>query len=151
MFRVKQLIGFSILSIGLASGVGCATVSGGRAGGRDVHASARITSDSARVGVSGPALLMHVDVDGRNDLSLYAVRRNAGTEADCAAGPIGQPRRLRPGVPNLVNLTVPADQTICVATAPNTRSASVMWHARRIEGGAPLGHGEAIAFDELRR
>jgi hypothetical protein len=151
MFRINQVIGVSILSIALASGIGCATASGGHARGRDVHASARIAGDATRVLVTGPALLMHVDVEGRDELSLYAVRRNSGTEADCAAAPIGERTRLRPGASNRVNLTVPADQTICVAATPNARRASVMWHARRIEGGSAIGHGEAIAFEELRR
>lgn len=150
MFRINQVIGFSILSIVLASGAGCATV-GGHGRGRDVHASAQIAGDTTRVLVTGPALLMHVDIDGRDDLALYAVRRNAGTESDCAAARIGETRRLRPGVPNLVNIQVPADQSICVGAAANTRRAAIMWHARRIEAGSAIGHGEAIAFDEPRR
>jgi hypothetical protein len=150
MFRINQVIRVGFLSIALASGVGCATVSGGHARGRDVHASARIAGDASRVLVTGPALLMHVDVDGRDDLSLYAVRRSTGTEADCGGARIGEPRRLRPRVANLVNIEVPADQSICVGAAPNARTAAVMWHARRIEGGAGIGHGEAIAFDDLR-
>ena len=151
MFRTKQVIRVSILSIALASGAGCATVSGGHGRGRDVHASAQIAGDATRLLVTGPALLMHVDVDGRDDLALYAVRRSAGTGADCAAAPIGETRRLRPGVENRVNIEVPADQSICVGAPANTRSAAVMWHARRIEAGSAIGHGEAIAFEPVER
>ena len=151
MFRINQVIGVGFLFIALTSGVGCATISGGRARGRDLHASARIAGDATRVLVAGPALLMHVDVDGRDDLSLYAVRRSAGTEADCGAARIGEPRRLRPGVPNQVNIEVPAGQSICVGAAPNARTAAVMWHARRVEAGSAIGHGEAIAFEGRRR
>jgi hypothetical protein len=149
MFRINQVIRVGFLSIALTSGVGCATVSGGHARGRDVHASARIAGDGARVLVSGPALLMHVDIDGRDDLALYAVHHERGTDADCGAARIGEPRRLRPGVPNLVNLAVPADQSICVSAAPNARTAAVMWHARRVAPASAVGRGEAIALDEL--
>ena len=150
MFRINQVIRVGFLSIALTSGVGCATVAGGHARGRDVHASASIAADGARVLVNGPALLMHVDIDGRDDLAMYAVRNEPGNDANCGAARIGEPRRLRPGVPNLVNITVPADQAICVSAAPNARTAAVMWHARRVDPGSAIGHGEAIAFDELR-
>ena len=49
MFRINQVIGVGLLFIALASGVGCATISGGHARGRDVHASARIAGDATRV------------------------------------------------------------------------------------------------------
>ena len=140
-------IGFLFLGVVLAGGAGCATASGGPVGGRDVHASARIGGDHAHVLVSGPAWLMHVDVEGRDDLSLFAVARKDGTDADCAAGQTAERKRLRPGMPNLVNMSVGADETICIAPAPNTRTASVMWHARRIEGGSPDGRGQTLAFD----
>ena len=136
-------IGFLLLGVVLAGGAGCATASGGR----DVHASARIAGDHARVLVSGPAWLMHVDVEGREDMSLFAVTRKDGTDADCAAGPTGERKRLRPGMPNLVNMNIGAEETICIAPSPNTRSASVMWHARRIDGDAAAGRGQTLAFD----
>jgi hypothetical protein len=61
-------------------------------------------------------------------------------------GPAAEKTRLRPGRSNLVNLSVAADQTICVGAAAKTRTASVMWHARRIDGAA-VGQGPALALD----
>jgi hypothetical protein len=143
-------VSFLFFSITLTGAAGCATASGGRAERRDQHTSARISGDAARVLVAGPALLMHVDVEGREDLSLYAVARKTGTEADCAAGQAGERRRVRPGVSNRVNITVAANQAICIAAAPSSRSTAVMWHARRIEGGS-VAAGQALAFDAPAR
>jgi hypothetical protein len=149
MFRAIKAIQFSILAVAVAAGAGCATGAGGHARGRDVHASTRLAGDAARVVVSGPAWLLHVDVEGRDDLALYSVARKDGTDADCAAGPTGARKRLQPGAPNLVNLTVPAGEAICIAPAPNARTVSVMWHARRIEAGdgRPNAPGQALAYD----
>src|SRR4051794_29590634 len=108
MFRAIQAIQLSVLSIALATAAGCATISGGHAGRHDVHASARIAGDSARVLVSGPASLLHIDVDGRADLALYSVARKSGTDADCAAGAAVEKKRLRPRMQNVVNLDVAA-------------------------------------------
>jgi len=149
MFRSRQAIQLSVLSIALAAG--CATVSGGHARGHDVHATARIAGDAARVLVSGPAWLMHVDVEGRDDLALYAVARKGGTDADCvAARPTVEKKRLRTGVPNRVNLNVAAGETICIAAA-GTRTASVMWHARRLDTTPVAGPGQALALDGAAR
>lgn len=139
-------ISFLFFSFTLAGTAGCATVSGGRAERRDQHTAARIPGDAARVLVAGPALLMHVDIEGHGDLALYAVARKTGTEADCATGHTGARRRVLPGVSNRVNITVAADQAICIAAAPSNRSTSVMWHARRIDG-LVAGQGTALALD----
>ena len=147
MFRANQAIQLSVLSIALATAAGCATLSAAHTGGHDVHASARIDGDRARVLVSGPAWLLHIDVDGRDDLALYSVARKDGTDADCAAGTAVEKKRLRAGAPNLVNLEVADGETICIAPVATTRIASVMWHARRLDAGSVAGHGQALAFD----
>ena len=148
MFRANQAIQLSVLSIALATAAGCATLSAGHAGGgHDVHASTRIDGDRARVLVSGPAWLLHIDVDGRDDLALYSVARRDGTDADCATGAAVEKKRLRAGAPNTVNLDVAADETICIAPVASTRIASVIWHARRLDAGSAAGHGQALAFD----
>ena len=147
MFRAIQAIQLSVLSIALATAAGCATVSAGHAGGHDVHASAHIAGNSARVLVSGPARLLHVDVDGRDDLALYSVARKDGTDADCATTAAVEKKRLRAGETNLVNLDIAAGETICIAPVATTRIASVMWHARRLDAGSVAGHGQALAFD----
>ena len=147
MFRVSQAVQLSVVSIALATTAGCATVAGGRVAGHDVHASARIARASAHALVSGPAWLLHVDVDGHEDLSLYTVARKDGTDADCSSGATVEKKRLHPGVSNLVNLNVAADETVCIAPAVSNRTTSVMWHARRLDGGSAAGHGPALAFD----
>jgi hypothetical protein len=147
MTRAIRSIGVSFLLGTLAVDAGCATASRGLSRGHDLHATARVGSDGARVLVVGPAVLMHVDVDGRDDLALYTVARKDGTEADCAGLLTGERRHLRPGTANLVNLTVADHQLVCVAVEPNTRTASVMWHARRMDGGSVVGRDQAVAFD----
>lgn len=130
----------------LAAGAVCATTPATLSRGKDLHASARVGSVGARVLVIGPALLMHVDVDGRDDLALYTVARKDGTEADCAGPLTGERKRLRPGTANLVNLSVADREVVCVAVEPNTRTASVNWHARRIDGVSVAGH-QAVAYE----
>jgi len=153
MIRAIRSMGLWLVFGTLAAG-GCATGSEGQIGrmaGHDVHASRHFAGDGAHVLVSGPAWLLHVDVEGRDDLALYAVPRKDGTDADCTSGPTVEKKRLRPGQSNLVNLAVAADETICVAAATNTRTASVMWHARRIDSRAVAGQGAALAFEAAGR
>jgi hypothetical protein len=153
MIRAIRAIGFSFFlgTLAAGTGAGCVTASGGLSRSHDLHAATRVGGDGARVLVVGPALLMHVDVDGRDDLALYTVARKDGTEADCAGPLTGERKHLRPGTANLVNLTVPDAQVVCIAVEPNTRTASVMWHARRIDGGAVSAHGQALALEDLDR
>ena len=150
MIRAIRNIGLWFV-FGTLAAAGCATTAGGHGGGHDVHSSARIPGDGARVLVSGPAWLLHVDVEGRDDLSLYAVASKDGTDADCTSGPTVEKTHLRPGRSNLVNLSVAAGQTICVGAATTTRTASVMWHARRIDSSAIGGQGPALAFEAAGR
>jgi hypothetical protein len=140
--------------LGTLAAAGCATTSERHVGsmaGCDVHATAHFAGDGAHVLVSGPAWLLHVDVEGRDDLALYAVARKDGTDADCTTGAAVEKKRLHPGQSNLVNLSVASDETICVASATKTRTASVMWHARRIDGGAVAGQGAALAYEAAGR
>jgi hypothetical protein len=153
MFRAIQAIQLSVLSVALGTAAGCATISGGHAGARDVHATARIGGGGARVLVSGPVQLLHVDVDGHDELALYAVARKDGTDADCVAGAAqtGEKRRLRAGASNQVKMTVAAEETICVAPPASPRAASVMWHARRLDAGTAAGRGPALALEGQSR
>lgn len=151
MIGVVRFTGLSFLVATLATTAGCATAAGRLSRGHDLHSSARVGSGGARVLVVGPAVLMHVDVDGRDDLALYTVKRKNATDADCAGVPTGERRHLRPGVANLVNLTVAEEQVACIAVEPNARSAKVVWHAVRIDGGSDAGHGRAVALDGQSR
>jgi hypothetical protein len=105
---------------------------------RDVRSSATVATAAPSLLVSGPAMLMHVDVDAAGaaapNLVLYAVARKQGTDADCGAGPTGDTIRLYAGRTNPVILAVPADQAACISSggAP----VSVRFHARNSENGA---------------
>lgn len=150
MLRAIPAIQFSVL-VGVLAADGCATRSAGRGRASDLHATARITGGATWVLITGPAYLLHVDVDGRDDLALYAAARKNGTAADCAAGPTVGARRLRPGVPNLVKLAVAADETICIAPLGSAQSGTVMWHLRRLEGGPAVGPSKPVAYDAVVR
>src|SRR5262245_46090295 len=153
MIRAIRGIGFSFFLATLAAvtGAGCAATAGRLSRSNDLHAATHVGGDGARVLVVGPAVLMHVNVEGRDDLALYMVARKDGTEADCAGALTSERKHLRPGAANLVNLAVPDAQVVCIAVEPNTRTASVMWHARRIDGGAVSGHRQALALEDLDR
>jgi hypothetical protein len=119
----------------LSSGsIGCATVGAdhGQARGRDMHVSATVAGGASRVIVSGPATLLHVDVNGASDLSLYRVARADGDA--CAATKRGPATELRRGASNRVNIDVASDEIVCVAAAAAAQgAASVTWHARRAD------------------
>ena len=125
--------------------IGCATVGAGHteARGHNMHVSATVAGGGARDIVSGPATLLHVDVDGANDLALYRVVRTAGArDADtcAAAAQRGATTELRRGASNRVNIDVGSDEIVCVAAATPGRAASLTWHARRtVIGAAPAG------------
>jgi len=127
--------------------VGCATVGAGhgQARGRDMHVSATVSGGAARAIVSGPATLLHVDVSGANDLSLYRVARTDGDA--CAAAKRGPATELRRGASNRVNIDVASDEIVCVAAATADRAASLTWHARRADP-ASLTTGRMLASND---
>jgi hypothetical protein len=131
MIRPTQTLPTLFLFAAIAAGAGCATTAGG--GARDIHASATVGGVGPRMLTAGPALLIHVDVEGKNDLALYTVARKLGTDADCAASPAGQSVRLRGGVSNHVNVTLNGDEAVCVA--PQAGHAAILWHVKT--PGAP--------------
>jgi len=133
----------------LSSGtIGCATVGAGHSDvrGRDVHVSASLSGGAARAIVSGPATLLHVDVAGANDLSLYRVARTDG-DACAAAAKRGPATELRRGASNRVNIDVGADEIICVAAATAGRGASLTWHARSAQTST-ISDGRLLAAND---
>ena len=131
----------------LSSGsIGCATVGAGHGDvrGRDLHVSATVSGGASRAIVSGPATLLHIDVAGANDLSLYRVARTDGDA--CAASKRGPATELRPGASNRVNFDVAADEIVCVA-ANAGRAASLTWHARRADAATMTG-GHLLAAND---
>jgi hypothetical protein len=147
MIRYTVAIRTLVLLAAVVSSVGCATShnhGGEAARPGDVRAAATVIGTAPRLVVAGPAVLMHIEVEGRDDLYLYTVARNQGTDADCAAAAVEQ-TRLRKQVSNRVNLRVGADQSICVAA--DTSRASVTWHARRVDS-ASSGGQETLALQD---
>src|SRR6185503_13592013 len=98
MNRMMMSASWAVLVVG---GLGCATIATTSArpgsGARDVHASAVVSGGgSGRLVVSGPAVVLDLDVEGKHDVALYTVPAGDGTHADCehAAGGQGMPVRL---------------------------------------------------------
>lgn len=142
MKRTARALSTLLLLTATTGAIGCATSSGVP---REVRSSATIATTAPSMLVSGPALLMHIDVDNaRDELVLYSVARKQGTAADCGAGPAGEALRLRGGRTNPVNLVVPADQTACVAS-PNAH-ASLRWHARKSTNGVSADAAQLLAL-----
>ena len=142
MKRTARALTTLLLLAATTSAVGCATSSGAP---RDVRSSAAIATTAPSMLVSGPALLMHVDLDNAADQAvLYAVERKAGTAADCGTGPSGDSLRLHGGRTNPVNLVVPAGQTACVASP--SAHASLRFHARKSENGLTTDAAQLLAL-----
>jgi len=116
-----------------ASGCG---VTGAMDRAGEVRVATQLEAGSAKMIVAGPARLLHVDVHGRQTLDIYSVRRGADGSFNCADPGRTQLQPLRHGASNELDLIVPADQAICLASeAGAPHSADVSWHARR--GAAP--------------
>jgi hypothetical protein len=110
---------------------GCA-VGGGMQQGAEVRVSTKLDGASPKMIVAGPARLLHVDVHGRQELSLYSVKRAADGSFSCAAVASSGAMPLRHGASNELNLVVPADEAVCLANGSGVaRDSDVAWHARR--------------------
>jgi hypothetical protein len=142
MSRVGGVSALALVVLTFAGGgsSGCATAQENRIAARDLRSAATVDRSAPRILLAGPALLMHVDVQGQDSLSLYTVTRRSGSEADCLAGGApSAPLLLQGGISNRLNLKVGADQLVCVV-APSRRldaarfapgRIQVLWHARR--------------------
>jgi len=110
---------------------GCA-VGGSLRQASDVRVATRLEGATPKMIVAGPARLLHVDVHGRQALSLYSVKRAAEGSFSCAAVASSDARPLRRGASNALNLVVPADEAVCLANGSGiSRDTEVAWHARR--------------------
>ena len=122
----------------IASAVAAAFMASGCAagGGLQQHAELRVATKlegaSPKMIVAGPARLLHVDVHGRQELSLYSVKRAADGSFSCARAASSAARPLRHGATNELNVVVREDEAICLANESGiARDADVAWHARR--------------------
>jgi hypothetical protein len=117
----------------LASGCSLAGASGMQRAA-EVRVATTLEAGSAKLVVSGPARLLHVDVRGRQPLSIYSVKRGAGGAVNCADSVRSGVFPLRHGASNELNLEVLSDEAICLANQIGDASAGnadVSWHARR--------------------
>jgi hypothetical protein len=135
----------------MVGGLGCATGATGAGGrARDVHASAVVSGGGeGRLLVAGPAVLLHVDVEGRHDVALYTVSAGDGTPADCSRAGDGQRTQVRRGHSNRINLRVGTGEVVCVGAPDAPGVAEVRWHARKLEPG--LHDGAQLALDDHQR
>jgi hypothetical protein len=135
----------------VASGCGVASASGMQRAA-EVRGATALAAGSPQLIVSGPARLLHVDVRGRQALSIYSVKRDARGAVNCADKLRSKALPLRQGVSNELNLEVHHDEAICLANdggdaAP--RIADVSWHARR-GADAPIEMTHASNLEERR-
>jgi hypothetical protein len=121
----------------IASAVAAALMASGCAAGgglqsAEVRVATQLEGASPRMIVAGPARLLHVDVHGRQELSLYSVKRAADGSFSCASEATSGARPLRHGATNELNILVHEDEAICLANGSGiARDADVAWHARR--------------------
>ena len=139
MNRMMTLASSVVLVV---DGLGCATTSARpRSGARDVHGSAVVSGGgSGRIVVSGPAVVLDLDVEGKHDVALYTVPAGDGTHADCEHPAGGQGIPVRLGHSDQVNFRVGTGEAACVSSPATGGAAEVRWHARLIENSAtPAG------------
>ena len=115
---------------------GCTTTGMQRA--VDVRVATTLQGGSPQLVVSGPARVLHVDVRGRQDVSMYSVKRGADGSISCAAEIRTDVRTLERAASNELNLVVGEDEGVCLANAAGEGAprADVSWHARRGAGAA---------------
>lgn len=117
----------------VASGCGVAGASGIQRAA-EVRVATRLEAGRQMLIVSGPARLLHVDVRGRQPLSIYSVKSDANGAVSCADKARSDALPLRQRASNGLNLEVLRDEAICLANEAGDaapRTADVSWHVRR--------------------
>src|SRR5437764_1295122 len=133
MFSINRLFVAGAVASAVAAALmasGCAV--GGAINNAEVRVATRLEGASPKMIVAGPARLLHVDVHGRQALSLYSVKRATDGSFSCAAVASSAALPLRQGATNELNLVVPDDEAVCLANGSGVaRDSDVAWHARR--------------------
>jgi len=120
--------------------LGCSALSGQRLDsvgslGADVRGESPLRRDWAEVIVSGPALVKHIETEGKGTVVLYLVNDHGLNDGTCPVSTsygrapvavIGQRQRV-------TNLVVPGGTRICAAVT-DARRVNVVWHARSTNG-----------------
>ena len=111
----------------------------------EVRVATTLEAGSPKMIVSGPARLLHVDVEGHQTLNVYTVKRDVAGGASCAAKGRSETRALRQAASTELNLEVGDDEVVCLANAAgDAPRTDVSWHARR-GVGTPIETGHALA------
>jgi hypothetical protein len=114
----------------------------------DVRVAMTLRSGSPQLVVSGPARVLHVEVAGRQDVSIYSVKRGADGSVSCATEIRTGVRVLKRAASNDLDLVVDEDEGVCLANAAGDGAprADVSWHARR-DAGTPveIAHRHTLA------
>ena len=137
MFSINRIC-FTGAVISAAAAVfmasGCGVAGAGMNRAAEVRVATTLEAGSPKMIVSGPARLLHVDVHGRQSLSVYSVKRGADGKVSCTAQERTALRPLQQGASNQLNIVVPENEAICLgndAREAAPRNTDVSWHARR--------------------
>ena len=124
---------------------GCAgTGAAGMQRSAEVRMATTLEAGSPKLMVSGPARLLHVDVEGHQTLNVYTVKRDAAGAASCAGKARSEARTLRQAATTELNLEVGDGEVVCLANAAaDAPRVDVSWHARR-GVAAPIETGHTL-------
>jgi hypothetical protein len=159
MIRTTSILGYLVLAAVGAQGLGCATASTGPTL-RDAHASTALGPDASRLVVAGPAVLLHLDVEGRGEVSLYTAARITGKDVDCMGAGTSGRQRLVAGVSNHVNLRIAPGEVACITSetpgspgSPTARGGlQIAWHAQAATPqGSAAPAGMSLTMNSPRR
>ena len=158
----NSVLMFTVATAALVAGssVGCATtrlLSPGET--NELRTTASVFERAPQLLVTGPARLLHVDLDGnsRDPVTIYRVARLEGTPADCRQGaaPVWTESLRAPGVKRIVvDVEVPNGEVACLVVDRDAKAESggrpvlVSWHARQFAPGPLLT--VALSSDNAR-
>jgi len=133
MFSINRIfVAGAVVSAVAAALMASGCAAGGAMNHAEVRVATKLEGASPKMIVAGPARLLHVDVHGRDALSLYSVKRAADGSFSCAAQASTGARSLRQGASNELNIVVAEDEAVCLANGSGVaRDSDVSWHARR--------------------
>jgi hypothetical protein len=131
--------------------LGCSALSGQRldsAGslGADIRGESPVRRDSAEAIVSGPALVKHLETEGRGTVVLYLVNDGGTDDRTCSASTTygRTPIAVLWHRQRVTDLVVPGGKRICAAVT-DARLVNVVWHARSTSGWGIAPNGATVA------
>ena len=120
----------------LTAVLGCSTLSTNRTRdvstvADDVRGATPLGAKQAEALMSGPALIKHLDTEGRGTVTLYLTDDPGSADRACpiVAGPEVTPIAIIKRSGRITDLVVPRGKRVC-ATLTEGRSTEVSWHAQ---------------------